>query len=498
LLRLFPRLSPGRPLAQNYPSKPIRMIVPFPAGGATDILARALSQKLGEKIGQTVVVDNRPGAGGTIGADAASKSPADGYTLLLATSSTHSIGPAINPKIPYNAETDFTPIAYVASSPNVVLVPNSSPSKNMREFIDHARKNPGRLNYASSGNGTIVHLTSEYFKAQSGTFILHIPYRGTALAMPDLISGKVDVLFDSFRDGHAARPGRQATPTPPPASRSSRATSCPPRIRWARRPACACCGKGGNAVDAAIAAAAAMTIVRAGQQRPGQRRLCILWDGKELHGLNASGRAPAGWTPDYFEKKYGRRPRRPSAASTRSRCPAPSAPGWRCPSASASCLSPTCWSPPSRSPSAATCCRWWSSRSGRRHARTENRSPASRRASCPGAARPTSASCSSSRRRRARCADRRRPRARLSTAARSRRPSRASAGERRRHRADLAAYKPEWVKPIAKDYRGYTLHEIPPNGQGIAALIALGILRTSTWPACRSTAPIRSTCRSRP
>jgi len=191
----------GPAMAQSYPSKPIRMIVPFPAGGATDILARALSQKLGEKIGQSVIVDNRPGAGGTIGADTASKSPADGYTLLLATSSTHSIGPAINPKIPYNADTDFTPIAYVASSPNVVLVPNSSPSKNMREFIDYARKNPGRLNYASSGNGTIIHLTSEYFKAQSGTFILHIPYRGTALAMPDLISGKVDVLFDSFVTG---------------------------------------------------------------------------------------------------------------------------------------------------------------------------------------------------------------------------------------------------------------------------------------------------------
>ena len=177
------------------------MIVPFPAGGATDILARALSQKLGEKIGQTVIVDNRPGAGGTIGADAASKAAPDGYTLLLATSSTHSIGPAINPKIPYNAETDFTPIAYVASSPNVVLVPNTSPAKSMAEFIAHARKNPGRLNYASSGNGTIVNLTTEYFKAESNTFILHIPYRGTALAMPDLISGKVDLLFDSVVTG---------------------------------------------------------------------------------------------------------------------------------------------------------------------------------------------------------------------------------------------------------------------------------------------------------
>ena len=194
-------LAPAIGLAQAYPVKPIRLIVPFPAGGATDILARALSQKLGEKIGQTVVVENRPGAGGTIGADAASKSTADGYTLLLATSSTHSIGPAINSKIPYNAETDFTPIAYVASSPNVVVVPNTLPVKTMRELIDYARKNPGKLNYASSGNGTIVHLTTEYFKAQSDTFILHIPYRGTALAIPDLVSGKVDVLFDSFVTG---------------------------------------------------------------------------------------------------------------------------------------------------------------------------------------------------------------------------------------------------------------------------------------------------------
>lgn len=188
-------------LAQTYPAKPIRLLVPFPAGGATDILARVLSQKLGEKMGQPVVVENRPGAGGTIGADAASKAAPDGYTLLLATSSTHSIGPAINPKIPYNAETDFTPIAYVATSPNIVLVPNSSPARTMREFIDYARKNPGRLNYASSGNGTIVHLSTEYFKAASDTFILHIPYRGTALAMPDLISGKVDLLFDSLVTG---------------------------------------------------------------------------------------------------------------------------------------------------------------------------------------------------------------------------------------------------------------------------------------------------------
>jgi tripartite-type tricarboxylate transporter receptor subunit TctC len=175
--------------------------VPFPAGGATDVLARALSIKLGEKLGQNVVVENRPGAGGTIGSAAVAQTAPDGYTILLATSSTHSIGPAINPKIPYDAQADFTALGQVASSPNIVLVPQSSPAKTIREFIDYAKKSPGKLNYASSGNGTIVHLTTELFKAQSGTFIVHIPYRGTALAIPDLISGKVDVMFDSLVTG---------------------------------------------------------------------------------------------------------------------------------------------------------------------------------------------------------------------------------------------------------------------------------------------------------
>jgi tripartite-type tricarboxylate transporter receptor subunit TctC len=187
--------------AQDYPGRPIRLIVPFPAGGATDILSRALSQKLGEKIGQAVVVDNRPGAGGTIGAVAAAKAAPDGYTLLLTTSSTHSIGPAINPKIPYNVESDFTPIAQVAIAPNIVLVPNSSPARTLREFVELARRKPGQLNYASSGNGTIVHLSTEYFKADAGIYMVHIPYRGTGLAMPDLISGKLDLMVDSLVSG---------------------------------------------------------------------------------------------------------------------------------------------------------------------------------------------------------------------------------------------------------------------------------------------------------
>jgi tripartite-type tricarboxylate transporter receptor subunit TctC len=184
-----------------YPSRPIRLVVPFPAGGATDIFARAVSQKLGEKIGTTIVVDNKPGAGGTIGSDIAAKAQPDGYTLLLATSSTHSIAPSFGGKLPYDAVADFTPISHVGNAPSIMLVPNSSPAKTVKEWVEYARKNPGKLNYASSGNGTVVHLGSEYFKAQAGLFLVHIPYRGTALAIPDLVSGKVDVLFDSLPSG---------------------------------------------------------------------------------------------------------------------------------------------------------------------------------------------------------------------------------------------------------------------------------------------------------
>jgi tripartite-type tricarboxylate transporter receptor subunit TctC len=187
--------------AQGYPTKPIRLVIPFPAGGATDIFGRAVSQKLGERLGQAVVVDNKPGAGGTIGSDIVAKATPDGYTLLLATSSTHSIGPSFGAKLPYDAVTDFTPIAYVGNAPSIMLVPNTAPAKSVKEWVDYARKNPGKLNYASSGNGTVVHLTAEYFKAQAGLFLVHIPYKGTALAIPDLVSGKVDVLFDSLPSG---------------------------------------------------------------------------------------------------------------------------------------------------------------------------------------------------------------------------------------------------------------------------------------------------------
>ncbi|MDA7416744.1 tripartite tricarboxylate transporter substrate binding protein [Xenophilus arseniciresistens] len=193
--------APGAALAQGYPAKPIRLVVPFPAAGATDLFARTLGQKMGERLGTTLVIDNKPGAGGAIGSDIAAKAAPDGYTLLLATTSTHSIGPAITPRLPYDTVRDFTPIAHVGDAPSIMLVPVDSPAKTVREWIEHAKKNPGRLNYASSGNGTIVQLTAELFKAQAGLFVTHIPYKGTALAVPDLITGKVDVLFDSLPTG---------------------------------------------------------------------------------------------------------------------------------------------------------------------------------------------------------------------------------------------------------------------------------------------------------
>ena len=194
-------LGAAMPAALAQSSKPIRLVVPFPAGGATDLFARTLSQKMGERLGTSIVIDNKPGAGGSLGSDMAAKATADGQTLLFTTTSTHSIGPAIGAKLPYDTVRDFTPIAHVGNAPSIMLVPNSSPAKTVKEWIEYAKKNPGKLNYASSGNGTIVQLTAELFKAQAGVFVTHIPYKGTGLAIPDLVAGQLDVLFDSLPTG---------------------------------------------------------------------------------------------------------------------------------------------------------------------------------------------------------------------------------------------------------------------------------------------------------
>lgn len=185
-------------LAQSYPSKPVRLVVPFPAGGATDILARTISQRASDKLGQQIVIDNRPGAGGTIGSDQVAKAPPDGYTLLIATGSTHSIGPITNPKIPYNVERDFAPVVYVARTSSVLVVPHHLPVKNLSEFIALLKANPGKYNYGSSGNGTNSHLSGELFKAQANVFMTHIPYRGTGLVFNDMMSGQVHMLMDNY------------------------------------------------------------------------------------------------------------------------------------------------------------------------------------------------------------------------------------------------------------------------------------------------------------
>lgn len=187
----------GLAAAQGYPVRPVRLVVAFPAGGATDILARAISLHVAERLGQSIVIDNKPGAGGTIGSEQVAKADPDGYTLLLATGSTHSIGPLVNPKIPYNVERDFTPIIDVARTTNVLVVPASLPVKNLGEFIALAKSRPGMLNFGSSGNGTISHLSGELFKAEAGVFLTHIPYRGTGLVFNDMMSGQVHMLMDS-------------------------------------------------------------------------------------------------------------------------------------------------------------------------------------------------------------------------------------------------------------------------------------------------------------
>jgi len=188
---------PAIATAQSYPTKPIRLVVPFPPAGATDILSRELARMLSERLKQQVIVDNKPGAGGTLGSDLVARSAPDGYTIQMATSSTHSIGPSLNPKIPYNAQTDFTPVAHVANATNVLVVSPSVKANTVAELVADIKAKPGQYNFGSSGNGTIVHLTGELFKSMTGTYIVHIPYRGTALVIPDMVSGQIQLLFDN-------------------------------------------------------------------------------------------------------------------------------------------------------------------------------------------------------------------------------------------------------------------------------------------------------------
>ena len=186
--------------AQAWPSRPVKMVVPFPAGGPTDVLTRALSDKLSQALGQPVVVENKPGAGGSIGADLVAKSAPDGYTLVMATGSTHSVGPYLG-KVPYDPQKDFTPVVYVGYATNILLVSPTLGVGTVRELIDLARKNPGKLNYATSGVGSVAHLTSEMFAAMAGIRLTHVPYKGTQHSIVDIQSGQVAMLFDNVMTG---------------------------------------------------------------------------------------------------------------------------------------------------------------------------------------------------------------------------------------------------------------------------------------------------------
>jgi len=180
-----------------YPNRQITLIIPFPPAGATDALGRMLSQKLTQRLGQTVIVDNHPGAGGSIGSNLVARAAPDGYTLLLSTGSTHAVAPSFTKKLPYDTQADFTPIGGVAIAPGLLTITKTLPVKNLKEFIEYARAHPNEINYATSGNGTVMHLNAEALKATARFNMTHIPYKGSALATPDLISGKVHLLFDT-------------------------------------------------------------------------------------------------------------------------------------------------------------------------------------------------------------------------------------------------------------------------------------------------------------
>jgi tripartite-type tricarboxylate transporter receptor subunit TctC len=181
--------------AENYPAHPLRLVVPFTPGGSSDVLARAIGTEMGRSLGQPIVIDNVPGAGGSLGAEKVARSPADGYTLLMGHIGTLAVNPALYPKLGYDPVRSFAPVAWVARVPNVLVVNPSVPAKDLKELVALAKAQPGRLAYGSGGNGSAAHTTMEYFKLQTGTSFLHIPYRGTTPSVTDLLAGQVQALF---------------------------------------------------------------------------------------------------------------------------------------------------------------------------------------------------------------------------------------------------------------------------------------------------------------
>ena len=191
-------LAAGPAAAQAYPSKPITMIVPFSAGGTTDILARIVGQALSTELGQSVVIDNRAGAGGNIGGQLAARAPADGYTLFMGTVGTHAINEALYKKMPFNPIKDFAPLSRVANVPNLLVAHPSQPFKTVPELIAYAKANPGKVNFGSSGSGSSIHLSGELFKSMAKVDMVHIPYKGSAPAVNDLLGNQIAIMFDNM------------------------------------------------------------------------------------------------------------------------------------------------------------------------------------------------------------------------------------------------------------------------------------------------------------
>ncbi|MCX7245552.1 MAG: tripartite tricarboxylate transporter substrate binding protein BugE [Burkholderiales bacterium] len=198
LVVVFASLTSTASFADTYPSRPIRLIVPFAPGGTTDIIARSIAEPLGRQLGQPVIVENRAGGGGSVGALEIARAPKDGYIIGVATVSTTAANPAINAKIGYDPTKDFAPITNIAATPNIIAVNPSFPAKDFKTFLEVLKKNPGKYSYASSGTGGIGHLQTELFKSLTGVYIVHIPYRGAGPALTDTVAGQVPIIFDNL------------------------------------------------------------------------------------------------------------------------------------------------------------------------------------------------------------------------------------------------------------------------------------------------------------